>query len=160
MNIILSIDPGYLKTGFSIIKENSNKIFYLKYGIINSKEFVNKFEKMKFIYNEINKIILKFKPKVSIIESIFLGKNFDSIIKLDLARSSIILSLINKNIPIYEYNSKKVKKIITNFGNCNKNLINKKIINIFNIKNRLSYDESDAIAIGLAYLVDKFNFKI
>ncbi|MCM0158222.1 crossover junction endodeoxyribonuclease RuvC [Candidatus Nardonella dryophthoridicola] len=107
--IILGIDPGYINTGYGIINIINNKINFITEGVINTKN-KNKYFIINNIYNKLLFIILKFKPINMAIEHIFVGKNFDSIIKLSYAKAASLLVAENNNIKIFEYNYNKVKK--------------------------------------------------
>ncbi|BBA85226.1 crossover junction endodeoxyribonuclease RuvC [endosymbiont of Sipalinus gigas] len=151
MSIILGIDPGYKITGYGIIKKYKNNLFHIDNGSISLKNESNLFKVIKNIYIKISSIIVEFKPNYLVIEQIFVGKNFNSIIKLSYAKSAAIIASSNYNIPVFEYNSNKTKKIITGINNAKKNEIQISVKKILNLPFYINKDESDALAIAITH---------
>ncbi|BBA84740.1 crossover junction endodeoxyribonuclease RuvC [endosymbiont of Euscepes postfasciatus] len=154
--ILISIDPGSNNIGYCILYFDKNNITYLTSNSIkvNDNIFIYK---LKFIYFKIMDILKYFNPKQSAIEKIFVGKNINSSLKLCQARTVIMLALINFNIPIFEYNSKQIKKYSLNNIYSNKFYTRFFVKNIFNLYNVPSSDEADSISIGITH-IKNFNF--
>jgi crossover junction endodeoxyribonuclease RuvC len=65
--------------------------------------------RLKYLFEEVNKIIKKFKPDALAIEDAFFSKNVKSAMVLGHARGSIILAAAMNNMMIREYAPRKVK---------------------------------------------------
>ncbi len=149
--IILAVDPGNYKTGFSIFSKNGNRYTLLKSGTIKAPK--KKPDNLKFIFNELNKIIEDFKPTELVLESSFYGKNPQTLIKLGEIRGIILLVATLNNLTIYEYTPQQVKNSITGYGWAKKEDVLSMVERFFKVKPE-TYDEADAIAIGFCHCIN------
>ncbi len=71
--VVLGIDPGYGTVGYGVIeiKGDYSDFSLLKYGAITTNAKVPFRERLNLIYEEVNKLILKFKPCVMVVEKLF-----------------------------------------------------------------------------------------
>lgn len=149
---IIGIDPGSIITGIGIIEFNNSGLNLLSYNsiILNRKEVF--FKRLKIIYNECLKKIKKYKPDQMAIETVFYGKNIQSMMKLGQARGVAILSALNSNLNIYEYSPREIKKSVTGYGGATKYQVQFMVKKILNIKeNPVFFDSSDALATALCH---------
>lgn len=156
--IIIGIDPGLERTGFSIIRINKNKTELEDYGLIETNRKMPLERRLSSIYRELEKVIDRHRPQEAAIEKIFFSKKAQTQLDTTYARGVILLLLDFKNIKIYEYNPRSVKSMITGNGNCDKNQMMKTIQLIFSLKEKIQPDDiSDSIAIAIThYRTSKF----
>ena len=83
---IISIDPGIVITGFSILDFQKTKINLIAYGTIKPKKKDRLEHRLLHLHNETLSIIGKFNPSIMVIEDSFYSKN---------VKSAVILSLIH-----------------------------------------------------------------
>ena len=76
--IILGIDPGTRITGYGVIRYVNNNFVKIANGSIKLPAQKSIPQRLEIIYDEINKIIKKFKPDEFAIETAFYGKNVQS----------------------------------------------------------------------------------
>ncbi len=159
--IILGIDPGSHNCGYGILQVENRKIVAAGCDVIKINPKLPLPERLFKIYIEMKKIIDEYKPDIAAVETIFYGKNIKSAFTLGHARGAILLSLAEKEIEIYEYSPREVKKSIVGNGNASKEQVEymvQKMLNI-NIKSK-SMDATDALAIALCqFNKDKFRIK-
>ncbi len=152
--IILGIDPGTILTGFGIVHKNKNTIGYKTSGIIKPSATEELSEKLKFIYTELNKIIKKNNPDIFCIESAFYGKNVQSAMKIGYVRGIAMLAAANHNLVVTEYSPREIKKAVVGNGAASKEQVQYMIFKLLNLKKqKLKYDETDALAAALCYAV-------
>ncbi|QJC36691.1 crossover junction endodeoxyribonuclease RuvC [Enterobacteriaceae endosymbiont of Donacia simplex] len=151
MTIILGIDPGSRITGYGLIKKFKNKIIYIDSGCIITFKIKDFPTRLKVIYNDINKIIKKFKPDIFAIEQIFMSKNANSALKLGHARSAAIVSAVNNNLTIFEYSASKVKMIVAGIGNAKKKQVQDTIFTLLKLHDYPQQDAADALAIAITH---------
>jgi len=145
---ILGIDPGTRIIGYGVLSKCKSKISVVNYGIINIPGTFS-FNKYSSIYNEVNNIIIEYRPNYIVIESQFLGVNAQSLIKLSRVQGIIILAAINNNINIKEYSPTDIKKSITGIGNASKAMVAQVLQSIFKIRLKdVKNDATDALAIA------------
>lgn len=147
--IILGIDPGLNKTGWSIISDNDNHIKHLKSGVIKTSNKDTLSLRLGHIANEINYIIKNVQINIVGIEQIFINKNPLSSIKLCHARG-VILGIIGKyKIQTYELSPNTIKKYTTGQGHSTKDQMKYIIKLTFKEDlNSLTEDEFDALCIA------------
>lgn len=151
--IILGIDPGTLKTGYGIIELTNGRVKLLTSGVIENNRIKSLPLRLKFIYDEITRLIEEFLPDELSIESAFYGKNVQSALKIGHARGVSILAAINKQIPAYEYTPREIKKSIVGNGAASKQQVSYMVHQFFQLKQKKTkLDETDAIAVALCHL--------
>ncbi len=152
---IIGIDPGTYCTGYGILEIDNynfnNNIVYISGGCIKSKSNIFNIRLNK-IYNNILNLFLIFKPFELVIEKTFLKNNLNTSFKLNQVNAIIILAATNNFIPIYEYNINIIRSSIFYKKKVNKLDINLYIRNIFNIKNDLDLNITDAIAVAISHI--------
>ena len=157
--IILGVDPGLTITGFCILEKNGNTTNLIAYGSIKSDTKDLMPNRLKYLFEEINKIITKFKPDALAIEDAFFSKNVKSAMVLGHARGSIILAAALNNMIIREYAPRKVKLSVCGSGAASKEQVSFMVMKILGLEKQLKpYDISDSIAVGLCF-INKEKFK-
>ncbi|QJC35878.1 crossover junction endodeoxyribonuclease RuvC [Enterobacteriaceae endosymbiont of Donacia sparganii] len=151
MTIILGIDPGSRITGYGLIKKSKNKIIYIDSGCIFTLKIKDFPTRLKIIYNDISKIIKKFKPDNFAIEQIFMAKNADSALKLGHARSAAIVSAVNHNLTIFEYSASKVKMTVVGIGSAKKKQVQDTVFMLLKLPSYPKEDAADALAIAITH---------
>lgn len=151
MKKILGIDPGTAHIGYAILILDNDKISLLNSGFINLKGPYST-QKLKIIYNNTCQLISDYYPDVLAIETQFLGKNVQTMLKLGRAQGVSILAGLNNNIEVVEYPPSLIKILITGKGNSTKQTVAEAVARMLNIDiSNMSYDITDAIAIALSY---------
>lgn len=150
--IIIGIDPGTRITGYGVVKFSDNSFIKIVSGTINLP--INKSipERLKIIYDELNKIIKKHRPDEFAIETAFYGKNVQSAMKIGYARGVSILCAMNNDLAANEYSPREVKKSVVGKGAASKEQVAFMIKTLLNIRTeKMKADESDALAIALCH---------
>lgn len=149
---ILGVDPGTIATGYGIIDFDTNEISYVTSGIIqipNTKDFGPRLEK---IYDELCKIIKKYKPSEFALETAFYGKNVQSALKIGYARGVSLLAAVHNNIQAKEYSPREIKKSIVGKGSSSKEQVQYMVKKLCSIKQtKMKFDESDALAVAICH---------
>ncbi len=150
--IILGIDPGTRITGYGIIKFNNNSFIKIANGSINLPANKSIPVRLQIIYDELHKIIKKYKPDEFAIETAFYGKNVQSAMKIGYARGVAILCAMHNKLEANEYSPREVKKSVVGKGGASKEQVSFMIKTLLNIKSeKLKVDESDALAIAICH---------
>ena len=151
MTRILGIDPGLFHTGWAVIETNGNARKYIASGVILPKKTGQLPERLAIIFNEVTKLCDTFKPDEASMEITFVNKNPTTTLILGHARAAAMVAISVKNIPIYEYEPNRVKKILTGAGHADKTAVDKMVRILLPAATPKTPDESDAIAIALAH---------
>ena len=148
--IILGIDPGTVNTGYGIISAEDDTVKCLDYGIIHAKNESFSF-RIHSIHREIKKLCLKHKPDHLAIEKVFFGKNANTAFKLGHVFALCLLESANQGIEFFEYATRYVKKAVTFSGRADKELVQKFVMNFFDLPKGSPLDATDALAVALCH---------
>lgn len=150
--IILGIDPGTRFLGYGLIKINKEKVTILQYGILNLTKYTTQGAKFLKIHEKVLGILEEFLPDEIAIESPFFGKNVQSMLKLGRVQGMVMSLAFSKNIPVSEYEPKKIKQSVTGNGNSSKEQVAKMVEVIGNIKlDAKLFDATDALGIAICH---------
>ncbi len=114
--IILGIDPGTQLMGYGVIGINNKKPELIVMGTIELRKLKDPYLKLKLIFDRTLHLIDEYKPDELAIESPFLGKNPQSMLKLGRAQGAAIAACLQREISITEYAPLKIKQSITGNG--------------------------------------------
>lgn len=150
--IILGIDPGTNLMGYGIIKVKGNKAEMMAMGVIELKKYASHYLKLGKIFERVTSIIDSYKPDEVAIEAPFFGKNVQSMLKLGRAQGVAITAAIMRDIPITEYEPRKIKVAITGNGAAAKEQVAGMLQRILKIPKEDMDVQMDATdALGAAY---------
>lgn len=153
--ILIALDESTTSTGYAVFKNST----LIEHGIFSSKS-KDVLERVSYIMEEIEKLIKKYKPSDMIIEDVQITMNAATAKSLLGLQFMIEIYAHRNNISCETYRTTKWRKIL---GLSNSRTLDrkaKKQETIDYVKNKykievLKDDESDAIAIGTAYLLEK-----
>jgi crossover junction endodeoxyribonuclease RuvC len=150
--IILGIDPGTRFLGYGLIHIHRDKVTVLQYGVLNLTKYTTQGAKFLKIHERVLGIIEEFLPDEIAIECPFFGKNVQSMLKLGRVQGMVMSLAFSKNIPIAEYEPKKIKQSVTGNGNASKEQVAKMVEVIGNIKlDSKLFDATDALGIAICH---------
>lgn len=149
--IILGIDPGSRITGFGLVKKDGNRVTHIENGSLYCADQETFARRLVYLFEEIQKIIRKFKPDVMVVENIFYHKNPKSVQKLGEARGAIILSGSLAGLPIHEYTALQVKQAVTGYGKAAKEQVQGMVRKLLNLPDLAEENASDALGIALCH---------
>jgi len=149
--IIIGVDPGTNVMGYGILGVKRNKPSMIAMGVIKLSHFDSHYKRLGHIFNRITGIIEQYLPDEMAIEAPFFGKNVQSMLKLGRAQGVAIAAAISRDIPIIEYEPRKIKMAITGNGAAAKEQVQEMLKRILNISKENILPELDATdALGAA----------
>ncbi len=149
---ILGIDPGYGLIGFSIIEKTRADNQVIDYGVIETPKDMIFFERLKVIYDSMNKLIDKYNPNEMAIEKLYFNKNITTGIPVAEARGVILLSAVNRGLPVYEYTPQQIKMALTGVGKAEKSQVQFMVKTLLHLtKVPRPDDAADAVAVALCH---------
>ena len=152
--LVIGIDPGTATTGYGIIEENDKKeIRVVTYGIIKTAPDVSAEKRLLEINQQLNELLLLHRPDCSAVEKLFFQRNVTTAIAVGQARGVLLLSLAQRDIPVFEYTPNEVKQSVTGYGAADKKQVQEMIRTILHLKEIPKPDDAaDALAIALCHL--------
>lgn len=150
--IILGIDPGTTIMGFGLIKVVNKKMEFLQLNELILSKYDNHYQKLKVIFERTIELIDSHNPDEIAIEAPFFGKNVQSMLKLGRAQGVAMAAGLSRDIPITEYEPKKIKMAITGNGNASKEQVAKMLQQLLGLKTLpKNLDSTDGLAAAVCH---------
>ena len=149
---VLGIDPGTMVTGFGVVDDIKGKLSSVSYGTIEGKRKDSFPDRLKMMFDGLNKAIKDYKPDQVALESAFYGKSVKAAIKIGEARGVAILCAALADIPLFEYAPTEVKRAVVGIGNAQKVQVSKMVKILLALSEvPEKYDATDALAIAICH---------
>jgi len=159
--IILGLDPGIADIGYGIIKESDGKLSCLGYGTIKTSAKESLPVRLEVSYQELDKIIKKFKPQFAAVEQLFFNKNVRTALIVGQARGVSLLALTKNKLPIFEFTPSQVKQAVSAYGQASKSQVQKMVKLILQLDKLPQPDDAaDALAAAICALNSKLCLKL
>ena len=150
--IILGIDPGTSIMGFGLIKVVNKKMQFLQLNELILSKYDDHYTKLKIIFERTIELIETHLPDEIAIEAPFFGKNVQSVLKLGRAQGVAMAAGLSRQIPITEYEPKKIKMAITGNGNASKEQVAKMLQQLLGLKELpKNLDSTDGLAAAVCH---------
>jgi crossover junction endodeoxyribonuclease RuvC len=149
--IILGIDPGLIKTGWGIIRQNGSNLTWVVHGTVKPQASLPMAERLAFLSADILKIVDRYDPQLTAIEETFVNKNPETSLKLGMARGAIMSALAGQGLPVAEYTPNQIKKSIVGKGHADKNQVQMMVKVLLPTCEAFSADEADALAVAITH---------
>ena len=150
--IILDIDPGTNVMGYGVLRVMGNKAEMVAMGVVDMLKMRDPYLRLGHIYERVTGIIEAYMPDEMAIEAPFFGKNVQSMLKLGRAQGVAIAAAIRRDVPITEYEPKKIKVAITGNGAASKQQVAAMLQRMLHIPEEDLHVQMDATdALGAAY---------
>lgn len=157
-HIILGIDPGTSVMGYALISVSPQAKAaprLVTMGVIRLSGFDNHYLRLRRIYERVTALCRQYNPTDLAIEAPFFGKNVQSMLKLGRAQGVAIAAALAADIPVAEYEPRRIKLSITGSGSASKEQVREILRRILSIPEAslasLELDATDALAAALCH---------
>lgn len=148
---ILGIDPGLQNTGWGIIEYEGSALRYIASGVIKTKPKLSDAQRLAFIDQSLERLILEYKPYTASVEETFVNSNPASALKLGQARGIALMVPARCGLDVAEYAPNKIKKTVVGAGHAGKDQIALMIKVLLPKAGNVVADEADALAIAICH---------
>ena len=149
--IILGIDPGTNVMGYGVVGVAGRKPSMIAMGILELHRQDSHYLRLKHIYDRVLSLVEGFLPDEMAIEAPFFGKNVQSMLKLGRAQGVAMAAALSRDVPITEYEPRKIKQAITGSGAASKEQVREMLRRILTIPQESMLPQLDATdALGAA----------
>ena len=152
--IILGIDPGTNVTGYGVLGVYGKTLRMIAIGVLELGKVGDHYMRLSHIYARITEIVAAYLPDEMAIEAPFFGKKVQSMLKLGRAQGVAIAAAIARQVPITEYEPRKIKMAITGNGAASKEQVCEMLRRMLDIPAealRTKLDATDALAAALCH---------
>lgn len=155
--IIIGVDPGTNVMGYAILGIKGKTPGLIAMGVIELNKFESHYMRLRRIYDRILGLVEQYLPDEMAIEAPFFGKNVQSMLKLGRAQGVAMAAALSRDVPITEYEPRKIKMAITGNGAASKEQVKELLRRILNIpeENLLpQLDATDALGAALCHFYE------
>lgn len=155
-HIILGIDPGTLFMGYALLHTVGQQVEILEFGAYDVHKLEGQYPRLQKEFFFIQNLIDKYHPSCLAIETQFVDKNPQTMIKIVHAQGVAIAAALSKDIPIYEYSPMKIKMAITGNGHSSKEQVAGMLQRFLHIPEEdmpKKLDATDALAIAYCHFL-------
>ena len=151
-HIILGVDPGTLYMGYALIHTIGSQVNIIDFGVFDVHKLEDQYARLQKEFFFLQELIDKHHPTVLAIESQFVDKNPQTMIKIVHAQGVAIAAALSKDVPVVEYSPMKVKMAITGNGHSDKHQVADMLQRFLHIPHEQMPRKLDATdALGIAY---------
>lgn len=155
--VILGIDPGTNVMGYGLLGVNGKNVRLIAMGVLQLSKMETHYMRLHRIYTRVLGLCDQYLPDELAIEAPFFGKNVQSMLKLGRAQGVAMAAALSRDVPISEYEPRKIKQAITGNGAASKEQVQEMLRRIMNIpKEKMpeKLDASDALAAALCHFYE------
>lgn len=155
---VLGIDPGTRTSGYALLKVVGRSYIPLDYGCIRAPASLKLSERYLALHQSIDTLLEKHEASFIGVETQYLDQNFDSAVKVGMARGTVIITGKRRGIPILQYTPSEVKKAVVGNGKASKDQVNRMVGVLLSLAEfPSSTDASDALAIAICCVESLFH---
>ncbi len=155
--IIIGIDPGTNIMGYGILGIYGKKPAMIAMGLIELTKIGDHYMRLGRIYERVSMLVEQYCPDEMAIEAPFFGKNVQSMLKLGRAQGVAMAAALSRQVPITEYEPRKIKMAITGTGAASKEQVCEMLRRILDIPAESllpKLDATDALAAALCHFYE------
>ena len=151
MQRILGIDPGLVATGYAVIESNGRNSRLIASGVITTRSGELP-ARLGTIFDGLCEVIREHRPEAASVEAVFVHKDASAALKLGQARGVAVCAAVTHDVPVYEYDTRVIKKAVVGRGNADKEQVQFMVTRLLQVASRRRSDETDAMAIALCHV--------
>lgn len=152
MSLVLGVDPGSRKTGYGLVHAQGSKLTYVASGVIRIPESLLLPERLHMVFTHLSEIIELHQPSEFAIESVFMAKSAGSALKLGQARGAAIVAATQHELPVSEYEARKVKQAVVGTGAADKLQVQHMVKSLLKLAQAPAEDAADALAVAICHV--------
>lgn len=155
--VIIGIDPGTNVMGYGVLGILRGKPSVVAMGVLRLNRMEDHYMRLHRIHERVLGLVEQYLPDEFAIEAPFFGKNVQSMLKLGRAQGVAMAAALSRDVPIAEYEPRKVKMAITGNGAASKEQVKEMLVRILKIprENLLpELDATDALGVALCHFYE------
>lgn len=155
--IIIGIDPGTNLMGYGILGVKRKQPHMIALGVITLNKFESHYMRLARIYERVLGLVEEYLPDEMAIEAPFFGKNVQSMLKLGRAQGVAMAAALARQVPITEYEPRKIKMAITGNGAASKEQVQEMLRRILKLTPdhlHTTLDATDALGAALCHFYE------
>lgn len=155
--VIIGIDPGTNVMGYGVLGISGKRPEVVDLGAVKFRASESHYLRLHRIHQSVLALVERFLPDEMAIEAPFFGKNVQSMLKLGRAQGVAMAAALSKQVPITEYEPRKIKQAITGNGAASKEQVKEMLRRILSISDAAllpQLDATDALGAALCHFYE------
>jgi len=150
---VLGLDPGTAITGYGIVEETpEGELRLVDYGAITTAADTPLPQRLRHIYEELEKLIAVQQPAAVAVEELFFSRNVRTALAVGQARGIALLAAARADLPVYEYTPLQVKQAVAGHGRADKQQVQQMVRMLLDLEEIPRPDDAaDAIAVAICH---------
>lgn len=149
---VLGIDPGTLYMGYAILDTEGKNASVVAFDVLDVHKIDGQYPRLQREFFFLQELIDRYHPTELAIETQFVDKNPQTMIKIVHAQGVAIAAALSRDIPVNEYSPMKIKMAITGNGHSTKEQVAAMLQRFLHIPDEDMPKKLDATdALGIAY---------
>ena len=149
---VLGIDTSLRSTGFGVLSVEGSRLSALEMGNIRNAPKLPLTACLRNIHAKVAELIASHHPDVMAIESVIYGKNAGTMLVLGEARGAVLTAAADAELPVYEYEPRRMKKAVCGNGLAEKEQIQRMIKVLLNLPELPQNDAADALGLAICHV--------
>lgn len=146
---VLGIDTSLRSSGYGVLSVEGSRMRALAYGNIKNSAKAPLSKCLANIHATVSALIAEHRPDVVAIESVIYGKNAGTMLLLGEARGAVITAAAD--IPVYEYEPRRMKKALCGNGLAEKEQIQRMVKTLLALDELPQNDAADALGLAICH---------
>ena len=149
---VLGIDTSLRSSGYGVLAVEGSRMRAVEYGAIRNAQKLPLSACLKAIHAKVAALIAAHRPDVLAIESVIYGKNAGTMLVLGEARGAVITAAADADVPVYEYEPRRMKKAVCGNGLAEKGQIQRMIRTLLALPELPQNDAADALGLAICHV--------
>ena len=149
---VLGIDTSLRSSGYGVLAVEGSRMRAVEYGAIRNAPKLPLSACLKAIHAKVAELIVTHRPDVLAIESVIYGKNAGTMLVLGEARGAVITAAADADVPVYEYEPRRMKKAVCGNGLAEKEQIQRMIRTLLALPELPQNDAADALGLAICHV--------
>ncbi len=158
--IVLGIDTSLRSTGYGVLEVTGSRMKALECGNIKNSATMPLTKCLKAIYDKIVALIEAYHPEVIAIEEVIYAKNAKVMLVLGEARGAVLAAASNADIPVYEYEPRRMKRAVSGNALAEKEQIQRMVKTLLNLAELPQNDAADALGLAICHVNSHTRYSI
>ena len=148
---VLGIDTSLRSTGYGVLAAEGSRMRMLACGNVRNAPRLPLTACLKAIHNRVGELIAEHRPDVMAIESVIYGKNAGTMLVLGEARGAVLTAAADADLPVYEYEPRRMKKALCGNGLAEKEQIQRMVKTLLGLSELPQNDAADALGLAICH---------
>lgn len=149
--VVLGVDTSLRSSGYGVLAVEGSRYRALDFGAIKKAPKLPVSACLKNVHAKIAELIALHRPDVLSIEGVIYGKNAGTMMVLGEARGAVICAAADADVPVYEYEPRRVKMAVCGNGLAEKIQVQRMVKTLLALEELPQNDAADALALAICH---------